>query len=242
MYGNCIFKEPDAQLRADGYHGNNAAPQLQLSQAGGDSVLAEGAAALRYEAKPHELLTKFQRLVKARCTGHAALHCLTLALTDTIAAAEAAMCVTDASFVSPVWGQAKAQMKAWGTYANAARQRSHGDMAAGYTLLEHLYEAARIVAASRQGDLELAMLYLEMRQILGKGGTVPDIAGLGDSAGHWSAAVQSLRELQQLWIASRSDLRRCAHLKQVCHQMARCHWTKSIEHSVCWHDVGASMR
>lgn len=211
MSGECIFSETPEQLRADGYHGNAAVPEVTLSYTHDNGTCAETGEALEYPSLPHKLLPDFKRLVTTRSMPP--LHAMTLALMDTITAAEAAAKQADASFESPVWDREKS-MKDWGLCALKAGGRASA-VVRGYELLADLYEAARLVAASRQGALELAMMYLDMSAVLGPAAAEEWPWVLRQLPGYWRKTAERLQALQRLWDASRPHLHRTAHLRQV---------------------------
>lgn len=198
LSGICIFKEPEAQLRADGYHGNNATPQVQLSLEDDGTALAAEAAALQYDAKPHELMPKLKQLVSVRSP---CLHPLTLALTDAISAVKAAIAADGASFALPLAGQCRTEMNKWGALVAKAARRSSAALTHSVQTLGDLYEAARIIAVSRQGDLEVAMHHLEMLQVLAHDGIAPrpQLLGHDRGASARSAAWERLQQLQAQW-------------------------------------------
>lgn len=214
MSGECIFREADEQLRADGYHVNTATPEVTLSHTKADGTCVDTGEDLEYPSAPHKLLPDFKRHVTARSAPP--LHAITLALTDAVAAAEGAAERADSSFESPIWTEGSSKMKDWGVYAHKAAGRANNSKATrGFELLMHLYEATRLVAASRQGALELAMRYLEMTDVLGPGRMQQWPQLLRSMPGDWRKAAERLQALQQMWDASRSDLHRAEHLKGV---------------------------
>lgn len=86
------------------------------------------------------------------------------------------------------------QLNACGAYMSP-NDANTGSKPSDLELLEHLYEAARLVVASNQAGLELSMMYLEMAGVL-RGG------GMGDLAHAWDDVKGSFT--------------RAAKLKEVC--------------------------
>lgn len=125
------------------------------------------------------------------------LHTLIIALVDTIRELEVEAKRQDAAFRSPIFEQSGRRLAEWGEYAFKAVDRSP----ARHVLLEleHLYEAARLVVASKQEGLELAFMYLEMAGVLSGGRESDTVRALGRS-----------------WSQLRGDFGRAARLKQVC--------------------------
>ena len=225
MTGQCIFSESATQLRADGHTASQSAPQVSLTGTEVDETCTDTSHDLEYDSLPHKLLPDFKQHVQQRSMPP--LHSLTLALTDTIAAAEAAAKRADSAFASPIWEQRKTQLKAWGLYAFKAA-KAFSKITDGLRLLEELYEATRLVVASRQGGLEIAMLYLEMAGLLGGDKAAEWSSVLRQLPGDWRQAADRLQALQQLWLSSRADMRRASHLKEV-----RSQHLQQTPHHVC---------
>jgi hypothetical protein len=153
---------------------------------------------LEIPGKPHTMLPDFLEHVRQRSEP---LHPLTLQLMDTIQAVEVRAAAADSTFQSPIWQGKRTRLADWGEYAVKQQQSTKcGAMArVEYEVLEHLYEAARLVVASRQMALELGIRYLEMVGLLG-----------GTAAG-------PIAQLRAAWLELRDApvLHRCQHLKQV---------------------------
>jgi hypothetical protein len=212
LSGKCLFTATPTQLVSDGYlataataklsspTGNQSSAEGDTNTAGRDPIF--DTSALLIPGKPHELLSDMKDLLLKRSVPP--LHPLTLKLFDTITAAEESIKCLDPTFVSPIWQASKQRLALWGEYAHK-RQLSKGRDAAAHVrthallqVLEHLYEAARLVVASRQAGLELAMVYLKMMNVIGAGPSV-------------GVAVP----LTAAWDGCRKQFKRCAHLKEV---------------------------
>ena len=135
------------------------------------------------------------------------IHPLSIALVSALAATEAAIRVSDAEFVSPICVEKLAE---WGVYAQACRTKlakckSNMPLIQLYSLLEHLYEAARIVISSSQLSLELGFHYLQMFGILPKDG----VSGDADDD-DWAKSLPGMAYLRLTWITCQSDI--CSRL------------------------------
>ena len=178
-------------------------------------------AQLEIPGRPHESLPDFLRFAQAKKSPP--LHQLTLQLMDTIKTLEAYIkSHIDPSFLSPIGSTGKrGKVGEWGKYANSQMKRfersnveknhhsgeQHSPLRIGgnkplyYNLLEHLYEATRLLVNSRQTALELAMHYLEMSDVFSTAGVID---------GH-----DLVHPLRTLWESNREDFCRVTHLKEV---------------------------
>ena len=210
-----IFKESLEQLRADGYHASISTPEIVA-----DTIDIDDGQSLGYEAPPNDLLGRFQDLVEQRkCPP---LSKLTLQLADIIAAVEAAIRSAGHSFESPVWDHGGKPVKQWSSIAYAAGAESKA-LAKAWQLLEHLYEATRLIVVTKQAALELAFLYLEMTGVLTLGAVALWQDELSRMPGSWSRAKAALSELDWLWPPTTRQ--RMAHLKKV-------RWCQKLLHTL----------
>ena len=103
---------------------------------------------------------------------------------------------------SPPIGAAGKRSKSgeWSFYANERKTTCAGrELQQLYHVLEHLYEAMRLLINSRQTALELAMTYLEMNDVL---------------------HVPALSSLNKNWRSCKDNFCRIAHLKEVLSQQS----------------------
>jgi hypothetical protein len=206
LSGKCLFTATPTQLYSDGYLATAATAKLCLSignqGSAGDTSIARrnsmfDTSALLLPGKPHNLLSEMKELLLKRSVPP--LHVLTLRLFDAITAAERSIKRLDPTFASPIWQATEQRLAGWGEYVQK-RLLSKGSKAAPVQallqVLGHLYEAARVVVASRQAGLELAMMYLQMMHVM------PTI--------HCTTV-----SLTATWERCRNQFKRCAHLKEV---------------------------
>lgn len=215
MSGDCLFTATTEELITDGYHGNTAS---QVDVRSDLSLSEDGRQSLEIPGRPHEALADLLRHVTERLPP---IHDLSVYLMDVIHQLEVKIKQEwDSSFVSPIGvGGKRGRVAAWGEYANQkykSHLRKHQNASRAYYLLEHLYEAARLVANSRQGALELAMRYLEMYGILKlENQTNSDGSGSRSTYTLQPWEISLLAPLEGLWNAKHSDFCRLTHLKEV---------------------------
>lgn len=164
--GDCIVTADTDELRRDGYHASEA--KVVTSFAKTYISLVEDDKPLVLPVQPHAQLSEFLALWRS---GDGRLHSLTLALLNAIVDVEKMAAKADPSFTSPMaW---KDKIVDWGDYAHekALDPRGSASSQAVFVLLEHLYEALRIIVNSQQGSLELAMMYLRMVNVIGEDAT-----------------------------------------------------------------------
>jgi ERCC4-related helicase len=184
--GASIFSASQDELIADGYHASAVATITLAS----DLDLGKIANGLEIQGKPHEGMKDFMTLYTSR-----SLHPLTLDLIDSVYKVESLVQTFDNQFSSPIGASGKHGKSAnWGFYANSRSKHFTGDNCKLYYVLEHLYEAMRLLINSRQSALELALCYLELTDL-------------------YKHPVLSL--LATNWASSRDQLLRVAHLKEV---------------------------
>ena len=157
-----IVTSTTEELQQGGYH----ATVCQTDVHSGIDVSAREMSALEIPRMVHQALADFLDHVREN---KAPIHPLSISLMEAIASLEVSIKTRDGNFESPV-GQkgAKGRLAEWGVYAHAQRKKAKSGSAldAWYELLEHLYEAARIIINSRQLSLELAFQYLLMVGVL----------------------------------------------------------------------------
>lgn len=180
------------------------------------SVVVLGTDDLIIETQPHLLIPVMLGHIKSRITPP--LHPLTLQLFDTIERYEKLAKSADSAFKSPIWEGKKGKslrLKEWGEYAVKKQSKGGGvktkkrkadacmdsetegtGKKTALELLEHLYEAARLVVASQQGALELGMMYLNMTGVLKEGERVG--GALGALVQQWTQVRSKLRRAQDL--------------------------------------------
>lgn len=164
--GDCIVTADTEELRRDGYHASEV--QVETSFAKAYISLDEDDKAcesLTLPVQAHDRLPGFLMLWKRR---DPRLHPLTLALMDAVVDVEKVAAEAEPTFTSPMsW---KEKVVEWGEYAHekALDPRCSPSSQAVFVLLEHLYEAVRIIINSQQESLELAMMYLKMVNVIGE--------------------------------------------------------------------------
>lgn len=182
-----------------------------------------GTGSLLIETPPHNPIPVMLGHIKQRSTPP--LHSLTLLLFDAIAEYELLAKAVDGDFRSPIWegrscknGESKPmRLKEWGEYAvkqqckvaapgrTSKRQKTVGSNAwdayvdTGLGVLEHLYEAGRLLIASKQEGLELSMLYLDMVGVSKRG----------------EGRSGALRKLAEQWGQACGSFTRAQHLQEV---------------------------
>ena len=162
MPANCFFTATDEQLRRDGYFANAALAQRPSAA----DAAGFDASHLMIPAAPHELKAEMLRLLRGR--EQPPLHDLTLSLFDGIRGLEADVQKWLPAYQSPVWTLLDLRLARWPKHA--ATWQDHADAAAPKVQallrrLEHYYEAARLVVATRQTAIEEAMMYLSLIHI-----------------------------------------------------------------------------
>lgn len=184
--GDCIFSASQEELITDGYFASIKST-VQLTSDLDLGAILDG---LEIPGKPHEVMSDFMRCYKART-----LHPLSLETFDLVYVVERLIHKFDGSFVTPIGASGKrGKSGEWGSYANSQGRKFSGMNARLYNVLEHLYEAVRLIINSRQAALELAMCYLEMTGVLSH----PVLSSL---CAHWNS--------------SRDQFCRVAHLKEI---------------------------
>lgn len=158
------------EMARDGYQATRAATEIcdpesaenkefsDCKSALGDTYIADLSGVPRSDRKPHLMLPTFwEQHGNETCSPFAT------ALVKAIRSIEMLCCAADQSFVSPL-GNKKIKLAAWGTYAHKKRRRAESHL---YELLEHLYEALRLVILGWD-DLDsgsMARIYLKMAGI-----------------------------------------------------------------------------
>lgn len=148
------------------------------------------------------------------------IHELSLSLMSTISSTEIALCALDPKFHSPIGQKGKrGNVGSWGEYAyerRCAYQKQSGNNANAaatlYFMLQHLYEAARLVINSRQCRLELAFYYLVMAGVLP---SQTDLDYTSDTLHH------QLQKLNVCWSDYATEFCGINHLKTVLLQQAQ---------------------
>ena len=129
--------------------------------------------------------------------------------------------------ISNAGSAAPTQSSKWGVYCVQQRKRTELPPTAFslYNILEHMYEALKMLVNSRQAALELAMHYLEMEGVLSVEPAAGCIALEPGSAAPTDlslpAQLPELRRLQSLWTLQRPQFSRLRHLKEVLLQQYR---------------------
>lgn len=186
--GTCIFSATEADLLIDGYMATISSSVTLTSALDLCAGLHNG---LEIPGQPHAVMSDFMHAYKAK-----KLHPLSMEIFDSIYTLERKIVNQfDGNFVSPIGATGK-QGKAseWSGYANTQKRKFLGANQRLYEVLEHLYEALRLLINSRQTALELALYYLEMADVL---------------------SHPVLSNLFRHWTLSKDLFLRVAHLKEV---------------------------
>ncbi|KAJ2994284.1 Interferon-induced helicase C domain-containing protein 1 [Globomyces sp. JEL0801] len=168
LNGNCIFTATEDELINDGYHASISA-EVSLG-VDSEPVCSDQVKELELPGKVHNSLGDFLHHVQTRSKP---IHSLSLALMSAIKTLEAEISMLDTSFITPIGRKGKmGNVGSWGTYAHkkidTSKSKSLKDM---YSILEHLYECARVIINSRQRHLELGMQYLIMNALINNSST-----------------------------------------------------------------------
>ncbi len=176
---------------ADGYHASIPA-ELETG-------FDKQSKSLEIPGKPHTTLKDFLEHVKRETPP---IHKLSLELMRTICKIESEIFAEDISFESPIGMTGKrGTSSAWGALANSKKVSTNSPaLIQSFHLLEHLYEAVRVVINSRQCNLELAIQYLIL-------------SGLINSNGH--PVFPALENLTETYFNSKEDFEKLDHLKKV---------------------------
>lgn len=193
--GDCIFSASQEELIVDGYHASATSSVMLTSDLDliGSTAGMDG---LEIPGKPHAVMSDFMRCYEAR-----SLHALSLEVVDSVRSVERHVVRLDARFVTPIGAAGKrGKSGEWSFYANERKTTCTGrELQQLYHVLEHLYEAMRLLINSRQTALELAMTYLEMNDVL---------------------HVPALSSLNKNWRSCKDNFCRIAHLKEVLSQQS----------------------
>lgn len=163
--GEYVISSTKEELRAGGYHAADVEPEVSTGKAyitlESDD---EACAGLEIPTQTSEMLQTFLYYVDNR---YEPIHPLSLALMAVLRDMEQKGREYDPEFIEP--RVFKDKIGDWGDYVHerALSPTATDIQRAIYTVLEHLYEAVRIIVNSKQLALELAMRYLEMTNILG---------------------------------------------------------------------------
>eukprot|EP00892_Ulva_mutabilis_P001418 jgi/Ulvmu1/11277/UM073_0049.1 len=209
--------------------------------------------------KPHSVVDDMLQLVAAN--ERPPLHEWTLLLFQAIRELESIAKWHDPSFKSPVFARGGRDKQRWGEYAKirqeavedkmraeAATKRAQSveqlasvlDATRELLTLEHLYEAAWAIVISRQVDLEVALMYLDM-QLVFEGARDEPGGALGRLADVWQrdrAILDRAEQLTQVLLneaCSRSEGLRCLIFVQrrltahILEHFLRNHRNKSIQ-------------
>ena len=196
----CIFTATPQQLIDDGYHAGSSSA-INMSD---DVTLQEEY--LQYQAveipgQPHEGLQDFLRHVTDRIPP---IHDISIALMSCITSVEGLVRQAMPSFKSPIGLKGKlGRIAVWGKVVKklSQKRRTSVELIRRFSLLEHLYESARLIINSRQCALELAMYYLDSMKVLDRSAA--------------AAHEPCLLPMIDLWALQQSQFSRLDHLKQV---------------------------
>ena len=183
LSGRCVFTCSESDLVADGYHASIPA-ELET---GGEELLNDDdddvkqSKSLEIPGKAHSTLKDFLEHVEH---GTPPIHRLSLELMSTIRKIESEIMASDHSFESPIGMKGKrGNVGAWGAYANSKKGSTDSlALKQSFHVLEHLYEAVRVVINSRQCNLELAMQYLIFTGLISKHNGDPEFPALKNLA------------------------------------------------------------
>lgn len=221
--GDCIFTSSTEELQRDGYHGSiskttklfNSEIEIDLlanpddPDSKDDSMISCNDAlseeTLEIPGRVHEGLSNFLTHVKNKTPP---IHPLSLCLMDTIASIEHKVKQLDNSFQSPIGAKGKhSRVSSWGEYVyNKIKSlQKHNnkfsfEIIRFYKLLEHLYEAVRLIINSRQVSLELAFHYLVMSGLMSDGVVATDV---------------EILPLQSMWHEYANDFNRLHNLGEI---------------------------
>jgi hypothetical protein len=125
------------------------------------------------------------------------IHPVTLALMDAIGKIELKIKSNERSFISPVW-EKHSNPAEWGEYAHKmSTKKLNPSVIFLFNQLKHLYEAARLLANSRQLSLEMSMQYLKMSCIFKE------------------LYSEDVLNLKTVWDQCKADFCRLDHLKEI---------------------------
>ena len=162
---------------------------------------------LEIPCKPNSVLQDFLHHIENNLFP---IHPLSIEIMKIIRLIESKIVFLDNTFKTPIGSHGKhGKMKSWGDYAHKRTLNLlfPKELRTYYELIEHFYEALRLLINSRQLSLELAMNYLIMNQII----------GITINNDYLTLLLNELLNLTQLWnyYLSNSNFQQLNHLRHI---------------------------